>query len=80
MTCPCARSASGRCRSTFDIADTAYTGDGVMFNSRDLDGLARRGARAIIAQFVERARRRQVNFRLRDWGISRQRYGVARSR
>ena len=62
--------------STFDIADTAYTGDGIMFNSRDLDGLSPAAARdQIIGQFVEEGRgARQVNFRLRDWGISRQRY------
>ena len=28
--------------STFDIADTAYTGDGIMFNSGDFDGLSPR--------------------------------------
>ena len=62
--------------STFDIADTAYTGDGIMFNSGDFDGLNPAAAREqIIAQFVEQGRgTRQVNFRLRDWGISRQRY------
>ena len=62
--------------STFDIADTAYTGDGIMFNSGDFDGLSPAAAREqIIAQFVEQGRgTRQVNFRLRDWGISRQRY------
>ena len=62
--------------STFDIADTAYMGDGIMFNSGDFDGLSPAAAREqIIAQFVEQKRGvRQVNFRLRDWGISRQRY------
>ena len=62
--------------STFDIADTAYTGDGIMLNSGDFDGLSPAAAREqIIAQFVEQGRgTRQVNFRLRDWGISRQRY------
>ncbi|HAL84296.1 MAG TPA: leucine--tRNA ligase, partial [Rhodobiaceae bacterium] len=62
--------------ATFDVSDTAYTGDGVMFNSGDFDGLSPAAAREqIIAQFVEQKRgARQVNFRLRDWGISRQRY------
>ncbi len=61
---------------TFDVSDTAYTGDGVMFNSGDFDGLSPAAAREqIIAQFVEQGRgARRVNFRLRDWGISRQRY------
>ena len=67
--------------ATFTLGDTAYDGDGVMINSRFLDGMPNRQA------FDEVARRlsetvlggkpqaeRKVNFRLRDWGISRQRY------
>ena len=62
--------------ATFSVTNTAYTGDGVMFNSRDLDGLAPDTARAQIIDRFETENRgaRQVNFRLRDWGISRQRY------
>ena len=67
---------------TFDVSDTAYTGDGVMFNSRDLDGLGPAAARdQIIGQFVEEGRgARQVNFRLRDWGIRASVTGAVRSR
>ena len=63
-------------QSDFVVTDTAYTGDGVMVNSGALDGLSPQAARdKIIADFEADGRgRKQVNFRLRDWGISRQRY------
>ena len=64
----------------FEVTDTAFAGasaqDGVMVRSGPLDGM--RPAEAsdkIIAQFeAEKKGQRKVNFRLRDWGISRQRY------
>jgi len=55
----------------------AYTGDGVMVNSGELDGLAAPGAafEAIVARLAERDEARaKVNFKLRDWLLSRQRY------
>ena len=55
----------------------AYTGDGVMVNSGEFDGLAAPGPAfaAIVARLAERgAARPKVNFKLRDWLISRQRY------
>ena len=67
--------------NTFELGEEAYTGDGVLFNSDFLDGLAvadakhamasRLGARTVAGapQGV-----RKTEFRLRDWGISRQRY------
>ena len=60
----------------FTVTATAYTGDGIMVNSGDLDGLSPQAARdKIIARFEDSGRgERRVNFRLRDWGISRQRY------
>ena len=65
----------------FVITDTAYDGDGVMINSRFLDGMTSAQAKEEVARRLERERRdnrpvaeRQVNYRLRDWGISRQRY------
>ncbi len=63
-------------QTDFTVTDTAYTGDGVMANSSTLDGLSPQAARdKIIAAFETDGRgQRQVNFRLRDWGISRQRY------
>ncbi|MCH1542333.1 MAG: leucine--tRNA ligase [Alphaproteobacteria bacterium] len=60
----------------FNVTDTAYTGDGVMVNSPTLDGLTPKAARAkMIDRFEAEGRgQKRVNFRLRDWGISRQRY------
>jgi leucyl-tRNA synthetase len=66
---------------TFIITDTAYDGDGRMINSRFLDGMTIEEAKEEVARRLETETRgnrpvaqRQVNFRLRDWGISRQRY------
>ena len=58
-------------------ADTeAYTGDGVKINSGFLDGLGIAEAkRKAIDWLVARGLgQSKVNYRLRDWGISRQRY------
>ena len=62
-------------------AGTAYADDGVMINSRFLDGLTSKAAFDEVAKRLETAKlagkpvgQRKVNYRLRDWGISRQRY------
>ncbi len=67
--------------ATFVITDTAYDGDGRMINSRFLDGMTIAEAKEEVARRLENesagnrpVAQRQVNFRLRDWGISRQRY------
>jgi leucyl-tRNA synthetase len=55
----------------------AYAGDGVMVNSGRFDGMAAPGEafEAIVAWLGERGRARPtVNYKLRDWLISRQRY------
>src|SRR3989454_919848 len=54
----------------------AYTGDGIKINSGFLDGLTvaeakRKAIDWLVAQGLGEAK---VNYRLRDWGISRQRY------
>ena len=67
--------------ATFQITEEAYVDDGVMINSRFLDGMSPAEA------FEETARRlesdelagkskgqRETNYRLRDWGVSRQRF------
>ena len=54
----------------------AYAGDGVMVNSGRFNGLTKEeGIRAVIACLEEKGLGRgRVNYRLRDWLISRQRY------
>ena len=54
----------------------AYTGEGVMVNSDSFDGLDSDEGLERIADEAERRGmgQRKVNFRLRDWLISRQRY------
>ena len=56
--------------------EAAYTGDGVMVNSQEFDGLSSDEGLERIADQAERLGlgQRKVNFRLRDWLISRQRY------
>ncbi len=67
--------------STFSITKSAYDGDGVLINSRFLDGLTIDSAKNEVATRLETKllgnkpqAQRHVQFRLRDWGISRQRY------
>jgi leucyl-tRNA synthetase len=58
------------------ITHTAYVGAGTIFNSGFLDGLTIEAAKAAAIDKMEAMGHgtRTVNFRLRDWGISRQRY------
>ena len=58
------------------IEDGAYTDYGYLVNSGDLDGMNYRQAFDAIAARLEAAGKgaRKVNYRLRDWGVSRQRY------
>ncbi len=71
----------GQDPKTFVITDTAYDGDGRMINSRFLDGMTIAQAKEEVARRLETesagnhpVAQRQINYRLRDWGISRQRY------
>ena len=62
--------------ANFTITDTAYTGPGRLINSGDWDGLdIESGKKAAIAalEAIE-AGKGETTFRLRDWGVSRQRY------
>ncbi|MCU0881627.1 MAG: leucine--tRNA ligase [Hyphomonadaceae bacterium] len=61
---------------TFEVGDEAYTGPGVLANSGFLDGLGIDEAKeaAIARMEAVGAGERRVNYRLRDWGMSRQRY------
>ncbi|MGA7800949.1 MAG: leucine--tRNA ligase [Gammaproteobacteria bacterium] len=62
--------------SRADVSDAAYTEKGLLGDSGAFDGLDFQGAFAAIAKQLEGAGRgrRTVNYRLRDWGVSRQRY------
>ncbi len=67
--------------ATFAITDEAYVDDGVMINSRFLDGLKPKQAFEEVANRLGAVTvngrpqgERKVQFRLRDWLISRQRY------
>ncbi|MBM4196109.1 MAG: leucine--tRNA ligase [Gammaproteobacteria bacterium] len=59
-----------------DIDAGAFTGHGLLVNSGAFDSLDFRGAFDAIADHLgqRNAARRRINWRLRDWGISRQRY------
>ena len=60
----------------FKIEDTAFTGDGELINSAFLDGLdvATAKRRVITHLETESLGEGTVQYRLRDWGVSRQRY------
>ncbi len=59
-----------------DQAFTAHTDDEVLINSGDFTGMDAVSGREAIVAWLERqgAGHASVNFRLRDWGLSRQRY------
>ena len=56
--------------------DQAYTAKGVLRNSGEFDDLSSEQAFLSISEKLEKDKKglRKVNFRLRDWGVSRQRY------
>jgi len=59
-----------------DCSEQAFTQKGVLKNSGKFDDLSSQEAFANIAETLEAKNKgtRKVNFRLRDWGVSRQRY------
>ena len=66
----------GADEEAFDVLDEAYVGPGRIFNSAFMDGMEIEDAKAAAIARVEAEGRGQgaTVFRLRDWGISRQRY------
>lgn len=67
--------------TNYTIGTEAFTGDGRLFHSDFLDGMTPDEGFEAVAQRLEQQTlwnrpqaTRKVNFRLRDWGISRQRY------
>ena len=67
---------AGEDAKTFAITDTAYTGNGKLFNSRCWDGLDVEAGKAAAIAAIKKANAgvRKTTYRLRDWGVSRQRY------
>ncbi|GBG56395.1 leucine--tRNA ligase [Sporomusaceae bacterium FL31] len=63
-------------QSTLDQMTGAYDGSGVLINSGDFSGLDNERAKSAIATWLEERSlgKRRVNYRLRDWLVSRQRY------
>ena len=61
----------------FKINNLAYTGEGYLYNSKFLDGLKVPNESIIkTIEFLEKNNlgKKKTNYRLKDWGISRQRY------
>jgi leucyl-tRNA synthetase len=58
------------------VLSEAFVDDGVLMASGDFDGLTSAEARVAIVERLEQGSRgtRKIYYRLRDWGISRQRY------
>ncbi len=61
---------------SFKINTEAFTDDGIIVNSEFLNGLSVEKAKAKIITEIEKKKigRKKINFKLRDWGISRQRF------
>ena len=59
-----------------DFNESAYEGEGLLVNSKFLDGLSVKDAKRRVVEELEAKNRgrREVSWRLRDWGVSRQRY------
>nr|PZN87798.1 MAG: leucine--tRNA ligase [Pseudomonadota bacterium] len=66
----------GQDPATFDLGGEAYDGPGRLANSEFLNGLTIDEAKAEVARRIEAIGKgeRRIMYRLRDWGISRQRY------
>ena len=62
--------------ATFSVDDGAYVDDGTIFNSSFLNGLTVTEAKRAVGERLEALDlgERTIAYRLRDWGVSRQRY------
>ncbi|MEL6569315.1 MAG: leucine--tRNA ligase [Pseudomonadota bacterium] len=67
---------SGEDAEAYEIGKDAFTGPGQIFNSDFLNGKSIEDAKAAAINTIESSGHgtRTVNYRLRDWGVSRQRY------
>ncbi len=59
-----------------DDKELPFSGDGVVINSPMLDGLSKNDAISKIINYFEENKigKRSINYKIRDWGVSRQRY------
>ncbi len=59
-----------------DYQTAAFLEDGVLVHSGEFDGLSTKDGKAAIIKYLESNQlgRATINYRLRDWGVSRQRY------
>ncbi|MFT4993025.1 MAG: leucyl-tRNA synthetase [Paraglaciecola sp.] len=59
-----------------DVTTAAFTEKGRLVNSKEFDGLSSGEAFDAIAALLEKDKKgkKKINYRLRDWGVSRQRY------
>ncbi len=71
----------GEDAATFEVGTEAYTGEGSIFNSDFMNGMSIEDAKNAVSDKLEaqevkgkQQAHRETNYRLRDWGISRQRY------
>ena len=66
----------GEDATTFSVENEAYTGTGTLFNSDFLTGLDVETAKAKAIEILEKNKsgKAETTYRLRDWGVSRQRY------
>ena len=76
VVCPAEQDAT-----SFVVDKVAYDGEGTLINSHFLDGMEIPAAKEEVTRRLEAVQidgkpqgERQVNFKLRDWGVSRQRY------
>ena len=59
-----------------DLENKAYTDSGILFNSEQFDGLDSKESQAKIIEYFEQKSlgKKTTNYKLKDWGVSRQRY------
>ena len=63
-------------KEKFKITKKAYTGDGILYNSKFLNGLSKDEGINKAIEFITQKKigKKKITYRLKDWGVSRQRY------
>ena len=64
-------------KTKFEVTNEAFSGEGIIINSEFLNGLKAPGQSVLKAIEILKDRKigkEKINFRLKDWGVSRQRY------